>query len=83
MEEPRPDPSKDPQYPYYASEERYQLTLADEASSYVVAKWAERRDDFNPDTDARLYVLKGVPEDSGEGAIYTPEYLKRRSAGEA
>lgn len=83
MEEPRPDPSKDPDYPYSRKWERRVLQEADMASPVVIANWAEKRDDFNPDTNARLYVLKGVPEDSGEGAIYTPEYLQRRSAGEA
>lgn len=52
---------------------------ADALTLEGAAHWERsKQDDFDPDTNERLYVIEGVPEWSGEGAIYTPEYLTRR-----
>lgn len=77
----RVDPSRDPRYPYDRARERQATLDADALTLEGAAHWERsKQDDFEPGTNVRLYVIEGVPMESGEGAIYTPEYLKRTGA---
>lgn len=73
------DPSRDSEFPYNRKYERRVLRDAEAVSTYEVAYWESKDDDFNPDVNVRLYVpLAKISYGNGDGAIYTPEYLRRR-----
>lgn len=78
----RVDPARDPQYPHNRAWERGELERVDANSPHTVAYWATREDDFDPESNDRFLWLRGVPGMSGEGAIYTPEYLERETKRE-
>lgn len=83
-----PDPLTDPQYPYDPTRERRQLLEVDAQEQRYGLAYAEaqgHKDNFDPSVvqHNRLYkpgtsVMRNVPHLSGEGAIYTPEYLTKR-----
>src|ERR1044072_8949958 len=74
----RPDPARDPEYPYRRAWERQELTEVDSVPMAALARFErERQDDFDPNSHDRWLWLKGVPAFSGEGAIYSPEHLER------
>lgn len=72
------DPSRDPEYPYWRDHESATMRLADANSPLVVNRYNALRDDFSPDHCERWYVIEAPPIGSGEGAIYSPEYLARK-----
>lgn len=83
MTEPqRVHPAQDPQYPYdRAWENRAYRVYSDDTPEGLASYERSQRDDFDPDHHERLYVpLNKASLRSGEGAIYTPEYLRRTGA---
>jgi hypothetical protein len=68
-------------YHYNPAEERRAIQWADEHSPVIIANWAEKRDDFEPDNGA-LIEWHAIPGEqslgNGDGAIWSLEYLRRR-----
>lgn len=76
---------RDPQYPYYRRWEAERMDAREEDEPDRTAAYnarMEREDTFNPDVNVRFYVSleKTAPIGSGEGAIYSLEYLRRKGA---
>lgn len=72
----------DPQYPYYGAWEADRLAGREADEPDRIAEYnarMEREDTFDPDVNVRLYVSlsKNAPIGSGEGAIYSLEYLRK------
>lgn len=72
---------RDPQYPYYRRWEAERMDAREADDRRRIAEYSarmEREDTFDPDVNERFYVsLAKVPYGSGEGAIYSLEYLQR------